>query len=255
MNDDSRSVHSPLIDGLTRWAAVAFAARCARRVYPLCEAAGRELAHVIAVREAIELAERAAAVGNGEEAQARASEWRAELAGSGLLGGAGAYDAACAASEAADAVARAAFSDHNPDVAADDHDGDWRYSTLGAIEYAVQAIAGWGTAKEQIGQDATVLRQRAREGGWTDDTPVAADAFGPLWPGGPPAGWPSQEYDGFSLYVTAPESVGPTTIAEDVVALFKALNDVHLACGGQGLTLEKLESHVRSATYAPLTGG
>jgi hypothetical protein len=38
--------------------------------------------------------------------------------------------------------------------------------------------------------DFELLRSAAALEGWTDETPVSQDFFGPLWPEGQPSGWP-----------------------------------------------------------------
>jgi hypothetical protein len=38
--------------------------------------------------------------------------------------------------------------------------------------------------------DLAMLKEKAKNENWTDDTPVPAIIFGPLWPNGAPRGWP-----------------------------------------------------------------
>jgi hypothetical protein len=40
-------------------------------------------------------------------------------------------------------------------------------------------------------RDLELLLETARAKGWTDATPVPPEFFGPLWPDGPPKGWPT----------------------------------------------------------------
>jgi hypothetical protein len=41
--------------------------------------------------------------------------------------------------------------------------------------------------------DLETLKRLIRDKGWTDQTPVPPRVFGPLWPQGPPEGWPAEE--------------------------------------------------------------
>lgn len=175
------------IAGLPRWARVAFAARCARRVWPCYQLFWPDAPaeHAAAVIDAIAVTTRAAAVGvpphsrnAGDAALAASVAVRTDESG-----GEYAAAAALAASVAAVAAATAA-SEYAAGYAA-------RASAAAAVA-AVHARHGM-----RVDFDALVAAKQQ----WTDDTPVPPEFFGPLWPDGPPPEWPA------GLAACAPVSV------------------------------------------------
>ena len=64
-------------------------------------------------------------------------------------------------------------------------------AALESVNWAFQGI-GYpaGVAFGSVWPDYVKLRDAAKAGGWTNDTPVPAEAFGELWPFGTPPGWP-----------------------------------------------------------------
>ena len=170
---------------LPRWAVVAFAARCARRVLPIFRAVWRhgraELEAQRAVIQDVEQAESLAAAA-GAVPGARLESGERPL---------GATEVAATAAEAAANAARAARD-------ATDCPG----SGAGLAETAARAA---GNAAEHVGRaarlaaeramchDYQLVREAAEEEGWTDDTAVPAQRFKALWPDGAPEGWPPAE--------------------------------------------------------------
>ena len=66
--------------------------------------------------------------------------------------------------------------------------------------------------------------------------------FGPLWPEGPPPGWPADPdvpaRTELPVAFLALERVSPVVLEDEAVNLFNALNRYHIARTGQRLTLE-----------------
>jgi hypothetical protein len=177
MADDFGLPTSVEIAELPRWARVALAARCARRVEPLYAGRWPEAPanHRAAVLRAVEVAEgsaaRASSIGsieaaaNAAVAAASAAIFEAGKAGSNFL-----------AARAADAAALAANA--APGMTAD------------AVSNAASAAGLASDSNAAIRRDYELIRRLAAAEHWNDDTPVPPGVFGPLWPDGPPAGWP-----------------------------------------------------------------
>jgi hypothetical protein len=77
---------------------------------------------------------------------------------------------------------------------------------------------------------------------WTDDTPVPPDVFGPLWPEGPPPGWPADpdvpQRAELPVSFLALERVIPMVLEDEAVNVFNALNRYYIARTGDRLTLD-----------------
>ncbi len=174
------------LQNLPRWAAVAFAARCVRRLQPLFTDLWPN-----ASRQQIDTIDRAISV--TEKAAAMATEVP-EFTGDDLIAGfasevehaataAHAYISGVIAHAAEEAV-RAAITHREAAATA---------SNLAAFAIANPAIAPAVTLKAQLAmrRDLELLFDAARRERWTDATPVAPTFFGPIWPEGAPDGWPS----------------------------------------------------------------
>jgi hypothetical protein len=165
------------LQGLPRWARVAFAARCARRVEPLFRQAWPDapVELVEAVQRAVECAETSASVASiryvAPERALAADEaaHRASFAPKPVASG-GAYDCAHAAANAAGTVAYPAEAAMGA-----------YYAALDAAQ-ALESILGEDS--RSILDDLEALVRAAREGKWTDETAVPPDFFAPL-PGAP----------------------------------------------------------------------
>lgn len=182
---------------LPRWAQVAFAARCARRVQPLFQAGWPKAPaeHVEAVKRAIRIAETGAAgttrAGAVAVAASASAATRAVSAASGQAR-LSAASAAYAADAAAVASTTAAFSADASVVAASARASAAASAAFSAGEAARAvhgAVAETGVIRA-MRADLDKLQAVAKQEGWTDETPVPPEFFGPLWPEGEPPGWP-----------------------------------------------------------------
>lgn len=161
MADEMKLPTEDEIRQLPRWARVAFAARCARgalqllsRSWPDATAPrGRIGDHLRAVERAVAAAEQSAAA--------------ARAVADAYIAGAVSLAAADTPTEVV-AVARAAAAAADATRAAD-------------TAYAAHTAA---LAAAEVKSPVTIARDfqiiRARAGGWTDDTPVPPDVFGPI---------------------------------------------------------------------------
>lgn len=235
---------------LPRWARVAFAARCARRVQPLFrdEWPSAPQEHVKAIDNAITISEKSAAAAvlavlaadaaNGVAAisAARAAVGDAVLYADAFAVAAFVADTADrairAAARAATAPARGTFV---PSVDA---------ST--AARYAC-AAAGTAFADAAVRRDYELLIAASEAEKWSDDTPVPPEFFGPLWPDGEPEDWPTREPDSAGLQlmveIELPDDVelDEDRIGEISAEIADRLDDLHRAYGGDGLTVDRVE--------------
>jgi hypothetical protein len=164
------------LKALPRWAVVAFAARCARRVAPLFQRAWPEApaSDVAAVLRAVRLAEECAARAGARRAAARESALAADLAShhasfaSAAVSRSGAYEAA---HTAANAAGTAAYPD-------DARTGAW----YAAVDAAAAVLTILGQSDAAIRADLDALVAAAQRDRWTDATPVPPDSFAPLPP-------------------------------------------------------------------------
>jgi len=165
---------------LPRWARVAFAARCARRVQPIftaaCPKSSKE--QVEALERAILIAETAAAQGKVNAEAARAA---ADAATDAARGPNAAYYTASAANNscyAASAVPEAATFAAKSAALAADH-------AIYASEFAGfkdEVVSG-------IWWDFENIKKAAKREQWTDESPVPPESFGPIWPEGKEPKW------------------------------------------------------------------
>ena len=226
------------VAALPRWARVAFAARCARRVLPLFRTAWpdapREYAE--AVKRAIEVAERSAAsasVGHGATEVARAADVVADAADAISSDGYAAAVAAAAANAADEVVdpTQAAFN-----------------SAVVAFLNAVAATARFDGTSAAIAHDRHLITERVRFEEWDDEAPVSPDVFGPLWPEGPPPGWPADPdtpvHTGVELDLLVGERVKGQVAGDEAVHLFNALSRYHVARTGRPLQLDDLRPYL-----------
>ncbi len=179
---DSDSLPTPdQISALPRWARIAFAAHCARRVLTLCQTPGAWLSdkQIAAIERAVQMTEDAAAHAEQPSPDARAVAARAACAASEYATNAAAARAGYAAAYAAYAYAYAGESDCYIGSAAE-------YAAFAyAIGYAYIPRAGSDIA-QAMQHDLNHLAMVAEEQNWDDGTPVSPDFFGRLWPHGEP---------------------------------------------------------------------
>lgn len=238
------------IEALPRWARIALAGRCARRILPLFKpnwpTAPAE--HLAVLDSAVSMAEQAASnttygVGctTGTPGNATAAPAYSQyVAASRIVDAcriARASHKAASAASAASAAARAVFGAGR--------NGGKRGGLTGATEVVFHTAQAAPHALLAIRFDFDTLRERAAIETWTDDTPVPPTVFGPMWPFGPPKDWP-QENAGDRLAVTLapPPDATPEQIAGFQIRLYEALNKLAIANGGAGLKVDSLGREV-----------
>jgi len=195
------------IFNLPRWARVAFAARCARRVLPLYQAGQPSSVEEgpDPIDEAIAFAENTAgAVGVARdsdlvrEASSMISCVEADLRTRAAYDfEADAAKAALAAVQAADSAAAAAAAEGR---AVQVNDGRSTRDADAAVTCAADAAAAcaadddYAPAEEiilkAIRLDFEHIRNTTKQEEWNDQVRVPPEFFGPLWPDGEPQGWP-----------------------------------------------------------------
>jgi hypothetical protein len=89
---------------------------------------------------------------------------------------------------------------------------------------------------------------------WTDDTPVPPEVFGPLWPEGPPKGWPADpdtpQRTDLPLELLSRARVLERMTEDEAVNLFNAINAYYIARTGDRLTLEDLRPFIAAGVLA-----
>lgn len=105
-----------------------------------------------------------------------------------------------------------------------------------------------------IRRDFDHLANLAQWQHYTDDTPVPPEVFGPLWPEGPPAGWPAdpdvpQRAELPLALVSAARALERMT-EDEVVNLFNAVNAYYVARTGDRLTIEDLRPLLAAGVFA-----
>jgi hypothetical protein len=255
------------IKQLPRWARVAFAARCARRVLPLVKHFWKCAPehYLKALDKAVSAAETVA----GRTATYLDVYTSAAVVTAAVAAAAAAADArvvgAAAANAAGAAAANAARAARAP-TADDDAPGAAARATAyaAAYTYPEAACVAYVVATEKaIRADFECLLLRARDENWTDDTPVPPTVFGSMWPDGPPPRWPKEETgpepeptpavvdesNRVILRVEIPDVNSQQHVNEienGVNELINALNEAHIARGAGRLTIDDIK-HLISA--------
>jgi hypothetical protein len=220
---------------LPRWARVAFAARCARRVLPLFFLFRPDAPNdrYTTLRRAIEMAEGAAG-GDDRADIIRLSQITQELSDFDTIASSAAYCATNAASAASNVVDDDRLNKEVVDAV--------KYSntiTQNSFDLPPSIISN-------IRRDFDCLANVTKWQHWTDDSSVPPEVFGPLWPEGPPKGWPSimeiPQRAELPLAFVARDGTPSQVTEDDVVNLFNAMNRYHIARGGAPLTYEDLRS-------------
>ena len=180
---------------LPRWARVAFAARCARRVLPIVRSKWPDapVEHLEAVERAVSVAEGASSIASDEAFAAAAAAYTAAAdrdsyailiatnAGAAADDAGATYFAIRTAAYAADIAYYAILPDPNPVRVATD--------AAAAAASAIIRITDDPNDLRAIRRDFERFRWLAKTSKWTDDTPVSLDAVGPLWPSGRVPRW------------------------------------------------------------------
>ncbi len=223
---------------IPRWARVAFAARCARRVAPLA-AEIESTEHYAAMRRAIEHSENAAAAGIRADVPALASEMRRAADTVGLRPALGAVDAAhCAILEAMVDPARLSEYRNYVHSAARGAQFAFEHGNLAWIEPGARAMR----------RDFELLKATSETERWTDETPVPPEFFGAVWPApwGTPEGWdanrpqvppPRQE---LLLEFAVPDDTPAHEVDRLVREFVRKASELHVMAGGSGLKVDAL---------------
>ena len=170
------------------FARVAFAARCARRVEPLFKAAwprAPEL-HMESVRQAIVLAE---SIPRNVSFSFRSSVVRAGKAAADAAKSAAKINGKTAA-KAAEAAARAAQTAARANVFWDFITASSASSASKAGKAAADAAKEFADIRNVIRDDFRQLKTATDREGWSNNTLVSPEFFGPMWVGGAPKKWP-----------------------------------------------------------------
>jgi len=81
---------------------------------------------------------------------------------------------------------------------------------------------------------------------WTNDTPVPAEVFGPLWPEGPPDGWPVdadiQDRTDLPIELLSAARDLQQITENETIHVLRAINAYYIARTGVRLTMEDLRS-------------
>jgi len=228
---------------LPRWARVAFAARCARRSLSSVpkEFGGFDLGLLVSTTRAVEAAAVSLSFTLGEFARRIVEVIAVDSADLKYIEGPTSNsfaDYRKFALKAVVAAVRAADS----------------YANATEV-FTASSIAGSdGVARSLIRRDFDHLARLASAYGWTDNTPVPPEVFGPLWPEGKPAGWPDDpelpKRTDVALEVVSSERVSETMIEDEVVNLFLAMNRFHIARTGHPLTVEDFHPFVAALVPA-----
>lgn len=223
---------------LPRWARVAFAARCARRVTVILSSTvpATPPQYIEAATSELRWAEHEASSGGEEMPLQRHFNQAAHDAFVGdydeqirfvVKYGGQTQSAGRAAYAAALGVARATIINET-------------------AQLAVRAAELNSDITPFIRRDFDHLSRLAEWQKWGDDTPVPPEVFGPLWPEGPPKGWPPVTHvpqrAELVIEAFARERATEQMIEDDIVNLFNALNRYHIARSGVRLTLEQFRS-------------
>lgn len=233
---------------LPRWARVAFAARCARRVLPLYSVAdtARWKKHSRVLLDVLDLADD---VSDSAKLSPTLAKLKEDVNHIGVAGWTNSDDLTV-----------------NPDTlpsywlvraiwhvihTVETNKFTTCFTSVSSDVSAMRAADAFGFAiAPHIRRDFDHLAQLAEVRRWTDDTPVPPDVFGPLWPEGPPKGWPANTdapaRDELVIEAYASDKATEKKIEDDLVNLFNALNRYNIARSGKRLMLRQFRSLVSS---------
>jgi hypothetical protein len=243
--DDVTLLTEEEIAQLPRWAKVAFAARCARRVLPLYQKSWPEAPekYVDVLWSTVESAELSASIAT---ASAKEEETAVVAKATG----------SAAASPPAFFVATAA---HLAALAASATDNEAKDTALAA---GMASMANAATAIKAIRWAVPITRydfqqvlNESQKGNWTDDTPVPPWVFGPMWPNGVPEDWPEADpQERLQVTVGVPEDAKPEQTADYLNRLHELLNKLNIQNGGVGITIDTVRREQPKAAPVPVGG-
>lgn len=241
------------LDVLPRWAIVAYAARCASRVVPILAKAWPEAnqAYQDVILAAVRLAESSAAkqlyrtpkrfFNDLEKIYKLTNESGNGIANFVVVT---ASNAVTAATSVKDRSSVAATVGNNAMGAAMGY-----ASTIAnpeALGHSLTAISN--AVSESTWRDYELLKAFAERERWTDDTPVPAEFFGPLWLDGAPEGWPKEEAvepQAIKIQFSVPRGMSDREsreFNERVKNVLVALSALDASMGGTGLQIVDDES-------------
>ncbi len=228
-----------IVDKLPTTARVALAVRCAKRVIPVFKSWDTEKKFVRDVDSAINTAEAHTFGSTVSLSSATAFAASVKAAGVASVQVSAANAAAYAVSGAIDAAICSIGFQHG--------------ATATFTVSVVNAAASIDAANARyILRDAEQLLRLAKEGGWSDRTPVPVTAFGPMWPDGPPA-W--ARFKGvpkaLELELVCPEGMSDDEFVSRLSDLVGEMDDYHRSIGGEGLDIDTLE--IESEVMAEVT--
>lgn len=210
---------------LPRWARVAFAARCARRVFPLYLAYWPE-GRTHQELEARTLAE---CEESAREAKIRYSK---RVAFGTVFQGMHPLSAVASTAVADAFGVLLASGGDPPDV-------------VRTVKNVHSGLADAIDLTVFMRRDFDQLFQSSASSGWTDNSPVPPEVFGPFWQEGPPAGWPidpdAPHHTDIAFDALCRDGLDEDVVKDEVVNLFNAMNRYHIARGGQPLSLEDFQ--------------
>ena len=236
--DQSRRPGHPGIQELSTlppYARVAFTARCARRAEPLITKFRPDTpADVIwAIQAVVGMAEQVARTGQPAAPPIGFSETslQAIATASDVTGPEGYYIEVARSAYNAARVAREPRGSLTFDLDA--------YS---AARNAATGVDARGPMVAAIHRDIELLTQFAKQGHWTNATPVDPDLLGPLWPAGKPEGWPDEvahadDISGVEITFDVPDGLSEEESLRLVGDYLSRLNALHRALGGHGIRL------------------
>ena len=253
---------------LPRWAQVAFAARCARRVQPIFKAGWSD-----APKELIDAVEITITFAEDSAAAPTAAERAATHANNAALAASAASAAASKAAYASPTSFAITIAARSAQVAA--HAADASTAAYNALSTDSAAIHAASTAHEAsraamayasavasaMRVDFDYLLSLSERENWKDNTPVPTGVFGPIWPHAEPEGWPdihesepdsapaiSEQDQTLTLRIAVPSM--PDTpqnrekIREHIRKLIVKASQLHIAEGGSGLKIKKIKTRV-----------
>lgn len=98
--------------------------------------------------------------------------------------------------------------------------------------------------------DKELLKAASRRFGWTDETPVPPEFFGPLWLRGCPTDFPTDPVpegsssQKFVLQITLPEDVSDEDLDSAVSSIIETVSELHVSHGGSGLVVNDKRIYV-----------
>ncbi len=256
---------------LPRWAQVAFAARCARRVQPLFKYfwPDAKVEYATAIRESLDAVEAICI----KPRHAAVSTPRRILDRLAIVEDAFAYETSSAqswlrakdivegviASVQAAAYALGAFENFADDLYQSEH------AASDAVEIASEILEEVATSLDRaIVRDYQLLASSANKLNWTDETPVPPEVFGAMWPEGEPEGWPEEGREpllgatAYELSVVGPDGVDAKAVRKRTVKLLRLMDRYVRASGGNGVRLEDDAGVTETSPYnapQPVGGG